>query len=117
MKQINSKVGGESLRVKMPEVVQKSRVMVIGIDVCHAGKNSLVGFVATTDSSFNHLYSDLIIQPKFTEIIQQDLNRCLKAAIDQFKIKNEGEIPEKIVIYRDGVGEQMRDQIIDKEVK
>lgn len=37
MKQINSKVGGESLRVKFPQFMDTEKVMVIGIDVCHAG--------------------------------------------------------------------------------
>ena len=49
MKQVNSKVGGESLRMKMPEFMHKEKVMVIGIDVCHAGKKSVVGFCATTN--------------------------------------------------------------------
>lgn len=33
-----------------------------------------------------------------------------------FANHNQGEFPAKIVIYRDGVGEQMRDQIIEKEL-
>jgi hypothetical protein len=40
MKQINTKVGGESVRLMLPETMQKltkERIMVIGIDVCHAG--------------------------------------------------------------------------------
>lgn len=49
MKQINSKLGGDSIRVKFPEFMQKERVMVIGIDVCHAGKKSVVGFCASTN--------------------------------------------------------------------
>lgn len=49
MKQVNSKVGGESLRMKFPEFMHKEKVMVIGIDVCHAGKKSVVGFCATTN--------------------------------------------------------------------
>jgi hypothetical protein len=35
MKQINSKIGGESIRVKFPEFMNKFKVMVVGIDVCH----------------------------------------------------------------------------------
>ena len=50
MKQINSKVGGESIRVKFPPFMQKERVMVIGIDVCHAGQKSVVGFAASTNT-------------------------------------------------------------------
>jgi hypothetical protein len=49
MKQINSKIGGESIRVKFPEFMNKFKVMIIGIDVCHQGKNSMVGFSASTN--------------------------------------------------------------------
>jgi hypothetical protein len=51
MKQINSKIGGESVRMKMPEFMSSNKVMVIGIDVCHAGKKSVVGFCASTNQS------------------------------------------------------------------
>ena len=47
MKQVNTKTGGESIRVVLPELIQTEKVMVIGIDVCHAGQNSIVGFAAT----------------------------------------------------------------------
>lgn len=30
--------------------------------------------------------------------------------------QNEGATPQRIIVYRDGVGEQMRDQIIGKEI-
>ena len=64
MKQINSKMGGESIRIKYPDFMTKKKVMVIGIDVCHAGKKSVVGFVATNNESCTSAYSDIIIQPK-----------------------------------------------------
>ncbi len=49
VKQINSKMGGESIRLKMPISLQKELVMAIGIDVCHSGANSIVGFAASMD--------------------------------------------------------------------
>jgi hypothetical protein len=61
MKQINTKVGGESLRVKFPPFMQKERVMVIGIDVCHAGQKSVVGFAASTNTQCTSYFSDIII--------------------------------------------------------
>jgi len=35
----------------MPEFVKKEKVMIIGIDVCHSGKKSVVGFCASTNQS------------------------------------------------------------------
>lgn len=61
MKQINSKLGGDSVRMKFPAFMKKERVMVIGIDVCHAGKKSVVGFCASTNSTCTQYYSDIII--------------------------------------------------------
>jgi len=117
MKQINSKLGGDSVRMKMPEFMAKERVMVIGIDVCHAGKKSVVGFCASINSACTQYYSDIIIQPKFQEIVKKDLDRCLINAVQSFSKENGGNMPSKLIIYRDGVGEGMRDQIIDKELK
>lgn len=37
-------------------------------------------------------------------------------AIRQYADNNKGMQPSKIIIYRDGVGEQMRDQIVAKEI-
>lgn len=37
-------------------------------------------------------------------------------AIQSFSNENQGNLPTKIIIYRDGVGEGMRDQIIEKEI-
>jgi len=90
MKQINSKLGGESLRMHMPACVTSSEIppMVIGIDVCHSGKNSVVGFCATTDQSFNHYYSNFLVQKKYQEIIKQDLDFCMDKALKSFKEKN-----------------------------
>lgn len=64
MKQINSKLGGESVRIKLPSFMEESRPMIVGIDVCHASKNSVVGFAASTNSSCTSFYSDFLIQAK-----------------------------------------------------
>lgn len=117
MKQINSKIGGESIRIKFPEFMHKEKVMVIGIDVCHAGKKSVVGFVATTNPSCTSAYSDIIIQPKGQELVKKELDKCIMNAIACFKGRNGGQLPTKIIVYRDGVGEGMRQEIIDKEVQ
>ena len=61
MKQINTKVGGTSIKMTMPQFMTKNQVMVIGIDVCHAGGESIVGFTATTDDLFTQYYSNIIL--------------------------------------------------------
>lgn len=115
MKQLNQKIGGEHIRVELPKVVVNAGTMVIGIDVCHAGKNSVVGFAASTNVACTSYFSDFIIQPKNQELVKRDLDNCLKQALRAFN-ENEKKMPEKIVIFRDGVGDGMRQQIETKEV-
>lgn len=85
--------------------MQKEKVMVIGIDVCHAGKKSVVGFCASTNKHQTTYHSDIIIQAKNQELVKKDLDRCLLGAVQEFKNNNEGQPPTKLIIYRDGVGE------------
>ena len=49
------------MRIKMPAFMEKERVMVIGIDVCHAGQKSVVGFAASTNPQCTQYFSDIII--------------------------------------------------------
>lgn len=115
MKQLNQKTGGEHIRVGLPKAVTAAKTMVIGIDVCHAGKHSVCGFAASTNTACTSYYSDFIIQPKNQELVKRDLDHCLKGALQEFAA-NENAMPSKIVIFRDGVGEQMRTQIERKEI-
>ena len=115
MKQINSKIGGESIRVKLPKFMETSAVMVVGIDVCHAGKNSIVGFVASTNKHCTAFSSDIIIQPKYQEIVKKDLDRCYLKALKEFKRYHQT-LPEKIIIFRDGVGEFQRADVVQNEI-
>jgi aubergine len=81
MKQLNQKTGGEHIRVNLPKTVTAAKTMVIGIDVCHAGKHSVCGFAASTNTACTSYYSDFIIQPKNQELIKRDLDQCLKGAL------------------------------------
>lgn len=116
MKQINSKLGGESVRIKLPAFMSTSKVMVVGMDVCHASKNSIVGFVASTNPTCTSFYQDIICQAKGQEIVKKDLDRVYKNALDQFRSMN-GDYPDKIIVLRDGVGDAMRLQVVENEVK
>ena len=116
MKQINSKLNGESIRTKFPGIFQLERIMVIGIDVCHAGKNSVVGFAATINKEQTQYFSRFLLQKKYQELVKRELDQCMEEAVRSFAKNHGNEYPTKIIIYRDGVGEGMRDQIIDKEI-
>ncbi|ETE62666.1 Piwi-like protein 2, partial [Ophiophagus hannah] len=100
--QINCKLGGELWSVDIP----LKQLMVIGIDVYHdptRGKRSMVGFVASTSPIVTRWYSKVIFQTPHQEIIDS-LKVCLVAALQKFHEVNH-HLPEKIVIYRDGVSD------------
>ena len=44
--------------------MEDMRTMLIGIDVCHAGPKSVVGFAASTNKAMSQYYSEYIVQAK-----------------------------------------------------
>lgn len=85
MKQLNQKTGGEHIRVSLPSTFVDAGTMVIGIDVCHAGKNSVVGFAASTNKHCTSYWSNFIIQPKNQELVKKDLDSCLRHALAEYE--------------------------------
>lgn len=61
MRQINSKVGGDLYNMKMPDAMTNMKTMLIGIDVCHAGPTSVVGFSASTNPEMTQYYSQYLV--------------------------------------------------------
>jgi hypothetical protein len=84
--------------------------MIIGIDVCHKGRISVVGFVASYDDYFCKYFTQADIQPKKgQEIISAPLlKQYFRSALECYKVKNDNKLPNHISIYRDGVGDSMR---------
>lgn len=116
LRQINSKIGGDLFSLKFPETFEKKRTMLIGIDVCHSGPNSIVGFSASTNKEMSQYYSEHIVQKKGQEIVQKSMKEALKSAISVFAEFHKKEFPTNFVIFRDGVGDAMRDQVLATEI-
>ena len=56
LRQINAKLGGDLWRLNFgPEISKKT--MLVGIDVCHKGKQSIIGFCATYDEHMCKYYT------------------------------------------------------------
>lgn len=64
LRQVNSKAGGDLYHLRFPQALDNKRTMLIGIDVCHAGPQSIVGFSASTNQQMSQYYSDYLIQRK-----------------------------------------------------
>ena len=100
--QINCKLGGELWALDIP----LRGLMVCGIDVYHdpsARGNSVAAFVASLNKFASRWYSKAILQKPHQEVIDS-LKNCFIEAIKKYYEVNNA-LPERIVIYRDGVGD------------
>ncbi|KAJ8319428.1 hypothetical protein KUTeg_004519 [Tegillarca granosa] len=100
--QINCKLGGELWALTIP----MKELMIVGIDVYHdatKGKRSIAGFVSSTNRTCTRWYSRVCFQTPGQELID-GLKMCLTSAIRKYHEVNHS-LPEKIVVFRDGVGD------------
>jgi len=68
LRQINSKLGGDLFNLKFAKELT-GNTMLIGIDVCHSGPQSIVGFCASVNKQRSQYYSERILQRKGQEIV------------------------------------------------
>ncbi|CAJ1068159.1 piwi-like protein 2 [Xyrichtys novacula] len=100
--QMNCKLGGELWTVNVP----LKHLMVVGIDVHHdtsKARQSVMGFVASVNSSLTRWYSRVTFQAPNEELIA-GFRVCLLAALQKYYEVNHN-LPDKIVVYRDGVSD------------
>lgn len=57
---MNSKLGGDLFNLKFSKEVSP-KTMLMGIDVCHSGPSSIVGFCATINKEMSQYYSQKIV--------------------------------------------------------
>lgn len=114
LRQINSKLGGDLFALKFAKELSPL-TMLIGIDVCHSGPSSIVGFCASINKARSQYYSERIVQKKGQEIVNKQLKDAIKRALGCFQEKH-GDFPQHFIIYRDGVGDGMRKQVLQEEV-
>lgn len=111
--QMLSKVGGQPWAIRLP---MKS-FMIIGIDTYHDTidrKKSCVGFVASMNEFTTSWWSHIFYQDSLEEIGQK-VAVCLTTALKRFHRIN-GFLPQKIIVYRDGVGDGQFAAVIKLEI-
>lgn len=113
--QINSKLGGAPWMVEIPP----KNVMVVGFDVCHDTKNKKISYgalVATMDMNIaQNYFSAISPHEDFEELSNAfalNLVKALKCYQNQHRM-----LPERIIVYRDGVGEGQTNYVFEHEVK
>ncbi|GAB0095298.1 Protein argonaute-3 [Sergentomyia squamirostris] len=100
--QMNCKVGGSLWSVNIP----MAGTMICGVDAYHDPSHkqpSVTAFVASTNKNFTKWFSSAIIQ-NIREEVSRSLGMALKDALAVYRETN-GSLPERIVMFRDGVGD------------
>jgi aubergine-like protein len=114
--QINAKLGGEPWAVANP--LKASNTMVIGFDVYHCGKRkgqSVGAMVATTSKELSKFYSTVSFHESRDELtgkMATDITKCLMA----FKTVNGDQLPDRIIMFRDGVGDGQLNYVYNTEL-
>ncbi|XP_075119109.1 piwi-like protein 1 [Leptodactylus fuscus] len=111
--QMNCKLGGELWSVEIP----LESTIIIGIDCYHdtlQGKRSIAGFVASMNKNMTRWFSRCVVQDQRQEIVD-GLKVCLQASLHAW-YKCNGGLPNRIIIYRDGVGDGQLKILVNYEV-
>ncbi|XKL69438.1 hypothetical protein PGB90_007207 [Kerria lacca] len=113
--QINCKIGGAPWSVAIPV----NGLMAVGFDVCHDPtdkRKSYSGIVATLDKSCSRYFS-AVTHHNAGEELSINFSENIKIALERFQMRNEGNLPKVIVIYRDGVGDGNLKYVYEQEVQ
>lgn len=100
--------------------VSKGKTMLVGLDVTHPAPGSsekapsVSGITASIDGKLGQWPADVAIQSGRAEMIT-DLKNMFKSRLLLWQ-KHSKQLPEEIIIYRDGVGENMYDKVRDEEL-
>jgi len=113
--QINCKLGGELWSVDVP----LKKFMVVGIDSYHEKNkrgSSVAGFVATFNATLTRYYSQTCSGSHAGQEIVDKLSMCFIGALKKYHEMNH-ELPDKILVYRDGVGDGQMETVKTYEVQ
>ncbi|XP_049852397.1 LOW QUALITY PROTEIN: piwi-like protein Siwi [Schistocerca gregaria] len=112
--QMCCKIGGAPWSVEIP----LSGLMVVGFDVYHdtASRGVSIGaLVASMNKALSRYFSAVSYQHSGEELSNElSINMC--KALQKFQTMN-GSLPERIIIYRDGVGEGQIPFVMEHEVE
>ena len=116
---INAKLGGRNWSLDK-KIFDDKETILFGIDVNHPGVGdvespSIVSVVASLDHEFTKYKSIIEQQPRRQEIVGS-MVQCVKTLLKAHHASTKSK-PERIVIFRDGVGESMFDAVYATEIE
>ncbi|CAI6362543.1 unnamed protein product [Macrosiphum euphorbiae] len=111
--QINCKLGGAPWRVVIPE----KKMMIVGFDVCHdkQNKNKSYGALVATMNDSHTAYFSCVQPHESGQEISSYFAMSIAKALIKFRSINK-ELPNSIIIYRDGVGDGQLSSVHRTEV-
>ena len=115
--QINAKLGGSMHKLQIEKSLEGKKLMVIGVDSSkHKDKNNYgtgIAMVATINDSLTNFYSDTKIVK--TNDMKEQFHFCISKFIEEatkvYEKNNNGQKPDWIIIYRQGVSLQQKDRL------
>jgi len=114
--QMNAKRNGVLWRIKAPSSVPK-KTMVIGIDSSKEGKMECLGFSASYDPYFSRYYTQ-VINVKEKQGLNSGIGGCTVKALERFYLETGSKfLPDLLVIYRDGLCETQRNNVLNAELE
>ncbi|KAG1734940.1 ribonuclease H-like domain-containing protein [Suillus paluster] len=116
---LNQKLGGINhvLDAESTHWLTKKSTMLVGMDVTHpgpaskAGTPSIAAVVATIDNTFAQCPASLRCQESKKEMID-DLKEMMLERLRAY-MKKSGSIPQRVIVYRDGVSEGQFDTVLE----
>ncbi|KAJ6029801.1 hypothetical protein N7499_012209 [Penicillium canescens] len=119
---INLKLGGanQALRTADLGIISEGKTMLVGIDVTHPSPGSassapsVAGIVASVDSTLAQWPAEIRVQVARQEMVA-DLEILLVSRLLHWRNLNKN-LPENIIVYRDGVSEGQYNKVIDQEL-
>jgi eukaryotic translation initiation factor 2C len=119
---INAKLGGSNVELNdpLPHFGGKAHVMFIGADVNHPGSwnttcPSIAAVVATMNwPAVNRYATRVRVQDHRTERILKFGDMCLELVQSYARLNNVR--PDKIMVFRDGVGDNQFDMVLNEEL-
>jgi len=126
---VNMKMGGinHTLDANSGMWLKRAPTMIMGMDVTHpakgvsvAGTPSIVAVVASVDDQFAQYPAGLALRESKVEIELREDKVLRDMFISRFKLykdRNQGRLPERVILFRDGVSESQYVQVRDRELK
>ncbi|KAI2487016.1 Piwi multi-domain protein [Pyrenophora tritici-repentis] len=117
----NQKLGGVNHTVPLAKLAPlDAQTIIFGIDVTHPSPGSsqtapsIAGVVASVDAKFSQYAASMRTQARRVEMVAE-LEEMIVERLELWKKRNQNRLPNKVIVYRDGVSEGDYGNVLNKE--